>query len=172
MQNRGYNGDNKSWGNNKNQNQPKPSRTWNIRPNNGTLASPFENLDNQEMKQPIRVQMANVALKNWCEIHNINVHAKLDCPQFHLTASIFNVEVQTPTSKFLIPKGNKIVPSGFESALVLESFIFTTRQEENQIIEDEPYYCEILYPESALVLDAFQFPFETENEVLCEPEEV
>jgi len=114
--------------------------------------------------------MANVALKNWCRIHNTNAHAKLDCPQFHLAASIFNVDVQASTSKFLVPKGNEIVPSGYDTALVLETFTFR-EEEDDQLIENEPYFCENLYPETTLVLNAFQFLFETKNEVLYEIEE-
>jgi len=99
--------------------------------------------------------MANLALKSWCRIHNTSAHAELDCPQFHLVASIFNVDVQAPTSEFLIPKGNEVVPSRYATTLVLENFTFATEEEENQLLEDEPYCCENLYLESAFVLNAF-----------------
>jgi len=117
--------------------------------------------------------MANTAPKNWCRFHNTNTHAEHDCPQLHLAASIFNVDVQPPTSEFLIPKGNEVVPSEYDTTLVLETITFATAEEkEDELLEDEPYCCESLYPESAFVLNASQFPFESENEILNETEEV
>lgn len=58
---------------------PKQPRPWNTQPNNGGVSTPLDNNNPTNERSMLKVNLANLVMNNWCRIHNINAHAKVDC---------------------------------------------------------------------------------------------